>query len=272
MIDVLAIVAGQSNMQGAARTVTGATRDLAVSRFTGVTDPLPGCNNVGQGGSCLPMLLDLGLARGVRYHFWNGAIGGASVMHYTGRVGGVASGTASNPAANGFTTNEAVSGGTRAAIEGESDFDPYGLLARCRAAIAARPQFDRVVFLWSNGESDVGFGTAGNYADYRGAIDSVVRYMFASGVDAALVGLSSKHDTGTVSQYQFLQLGISEVVANLRGAGLPVYAGGDLFAYYGATPPLVPELSDPSRRVHLSIRGQELHALLWNAALQAAGW
>lgn len=268
---ILLVVTGQSNQQGAAYLEGGVVPARYVSRYTGVRDPLPGCNNINQGGSCWPYLIDFGLERGVKFDVVNYAIGGASAFHYTGRLGASISGgaDASVPAAQGYMSPYGLSGGTTALVEGNAGFDPFGLLSRTRAAIAARNvgQYEAVVSFWANGESDTGESAAA----YQGALESISNYLLASGSSAHFIGLTSKSASATTGQMDTLQTAVASAVANLSGQSKRVLSGPDLYAYWGSSPPLCYE-TNASTRVHLTLRGQEVQARLLDDALSAAGY
>jgi len=260
------IVTGQSNMQGAAMRWPGpripANIDRARSLRLGETDPYPGCNNSNQGGSCLPYLQDMMFARGWRLRVFNYAIGGASVFNYTGLAGATISSPA-NPAANGYMNGE-MSGGTTVQREGDAEFDPFSLLSRSRTVIQGLAgECDAIVSIWSNGESDHGTSAA----TYALGLGSVADYLIASGVDKHLIGLTLKIPTATDPNMVLLQQGVATAIASRPKCA----AGADLYAYFGSNPPLYPETGGGAY-VHLTLRGQEHHAKLWNAALQAAGY
>lgn len=267
MTRVLFVALGQSNWAGAAKSEQGGLPARRRSRKTGATDPLPGCNNINQGGSCFPMLIDHCYSRGVYLDVLNYAIGGASVWHYCGRVGAtVTGGLATTPAAQGYMDPVGLSGGTTTCVEGDSDFDPFGLLARARAAIAGRVaagRYDAVVSYWCNGESDAGNSAAA----YSGALQSVARYMIASGASKHMIGLTSKQASASGAHFDLMSQGIDLAVAAVPGAA----RGHDLWAKWGANPPLHAE-SDGTTYVHLTLRGQDVQARLVNAALAAAGY
>lgn len=268
---ILLVVTGQSNQQGAAYLEGGVVPSRYVSQYTGIRDPLPGCNNINQGGSCWPYLIDRGLERGVRFDVLNYAIGGASAFHYTGRLGASISGgaDASVPGAQGYMSPYGLSGGTTALVEGNSNFDPFSLLSRTRASIAARNvgQYDAVVSFWANGESDAGESAAA----YQGALESIANYLLASGSSAHFIGLTSKSASATTVQMDTLQTAVSAAVANLSGQSKRVLLGPDMYSYWGSSPPLCYE-KNASTRVHWTLRGQEIHAQLLDGVLDAAGY
>ena len=265
--DIAWIAEGQSNFQGAAMRYPGprltANIDRARSLRTGETDPFPGCNNSNQGGSCFPYVIDLARARGVRLHVFNYAIGGASVFNYTGLAGAVIT-SPTLPAANGYFSGGEMIGGTTVQTEGGADFDPFGLLARARAEVQrCLGKYDAVISSWSNGESDHGTSAA----TYALGLGSVADYMIASGVNKHLIGLTCKIPSASTANMQLLQQGVTTAIASRPKCA----AGADLFAYFGDSAPLYPETGGGAY-VHLTLRGQEHHAKLWNAALQAAGY
>lgn len=267
---ILLLAEGQSNFQGQAKDDTGYTKQYHVSK-TGARDPLPGCNNTQQGGSLWPYLIDLGLRRGVEYVPLNYAIGGASVFHYSGRVGASVSGGGDPtvPAAQGFMTPYGLSGGSTPCVEGDANFDPFGFCARGRAAVAARlsnDRFDDVVFLWSNGESDA--GTSAD--DYAKGLTSVANYALASGCSRAFIGLTSKHASGSVANFDILETGVSQALTRIQQTGGNAQWGANLYRVFGLEVPLFPE-TDGTSYVHLTLRGQLRHALAWNAVLSNAG-
>lgn len=264
---VLFVAVGQSNWQGAAKNEQGGQPARRRSRKTGATDPFPGCNNINQGGSCFPMLIDHCYARGVHLDVLNYAIGGASVWDYCGRVGAtVAGGSAATPAAQGYMSPVSLSGGTETCVEGDADFDPFDLLSRARAAIDSRVaagRYDAVVSYWCNGESDAG----NSAASYSAALQSVARYMLASGVDKHLIGLTSKQASASAGNFDLLAQGVDLAVAAVPGA----VKGHDLWRAEGSNPPLYAE-SDGTTYVHRTIRGQDVQARLVNEALRGVGY
>lgn len=269
---ILLISLGQSNEQGAAFLVGGIVRDRYISRYTGLLDPFPGCNNINQGGSFFPYLIDMGLERGVFFHMLNYAIGGASVASYTGRLGATITGGGdpSVPAAQGYMSPYGLSGGTSALVEGDAGFDPFGLLARSREAIdtaLAAQHFDAVVSLWSNGETDAGTSSAA----YQAHLESIGNYMLASGAEAHLIGLSSKGGSATGAQMSTLQSGVAAAITSMRAAGKNVHAGADMFARFGSSPPLYPEI-DGTTYVHGTLRYQEHRARMLDDILMKAGY
>lgn len=267
MKNILFVATGQSNWQGAAKNESGSTSVKVRSKYKGTTDPYPGCNNINQGGSCFPFLIDLCFQRGVNLDVLNYAIGGASVFHYSGRVGAsVTGGLATLPAQQGYMSPVSLSGGAATAVEGNGDFDPFSLCSRTRAAIAAKKAvrtYDAVVSYWQNGESDAGVSSVA----YAGGLSSVGQYMIASGADAHFIGLSSKQASATVGDYNNLTSGIDIAVA-----GNPKFIKGhSLYTYFGSSPPLYAE-SDATSYVHMTLRGQEIQAALVNQILKASGF
>lgn len=268
MREILLIGQGQSNLAGAACMEGGVVKAKHTSIYGSQTDPFPGCNNLGQGGSMFPYLIDRGRARGVNYTVLNYAIGGASVYHYTGRSGAaVSGGDAATPASVGYMGSIGLSGGSGVPAEIDADFDPFDLLSRSRTAIADPTGYESVVGIWSNGEADAGLSAAA----YQAGLEAVADYMLDSGVDALLIGLTSKHASASSANFNALQTGVTDAIAALVGETKPVFAGANLWAHYASTPPLYPE-TDASTRVHLTLRGQEVHAWLWDAKLAAAGY
>lgn len=265
----LMIALGQSNWAGAARNEGGGVPLRYRSIATGITDPLPMCGNANQGGSCFPLLIDIMYARGVRLDVFNAAIGGASIWDYCGRVGGTPPVSGATIIGQGYFLNgQRLSGGTGTCVEGDPDFDPFGLLAWARTALASASalDYDIVVSYWCNGESDAG-STAGSYAD---AQVSVANYMLGSAVDKHLIGLTCKQAAATAESFNILQQGITQAVAALKYQDKPVFRGHDMYARYGSAPPLYPE-PDGVSYVHLTMRGQEVQAHLASNALYAAG-
>lgn len=263
---VLMVSEGQSNWQGAGGNESG----LFVrrrSRWTGATDPFPGCNNLNQGASCFPLLIDLCRARGVQLDVLNYAIGGASAWDYCGRLGGVVSGgSAALPAQQGYMSPVSLSGGTSTLVEGDVGFDPFGLLARTRAAIAARlavTQYDAVISYWCNGESDAGNPAA----SYSTALQSIARYMLASGAQKHFIGLTSKQASASAGNFDLLAQGVDLAVAAVPGA----IKGHSCWAKWGSNPPLYAE-SDGTTYTHLTIRGQDVQSHLVNDVLAANGY
>jgi hypothetical protein len=266
---VLLVALGQSNWQGAARSESGGAPERYTSLYTGWRDPLPGCNNRGQGGSCFPLLIDLSWERGAKLDVWNGAIGGARVFDYCGLVGSTPTGGATTlPASQGYMSPCVLSGGTVAAVEGQGDFDPWGLLARARAyAQQMAGKYDAIVSYWVNGESDAGTG----HATYAAGLQSVADYMLASGVDRHIIGLTCMHGAGTTTQYDTLTTGVSLAVSNLQAAGKPVSQGHSMYAVYRTAPPLYPE-PGTTTYTHMTLRGQRRQAIETDAVLAALGY
>lgn len=262
-----AVFDGQSNFQGSANRWAGPRNSTTIDRFrsrrTGESDPYPGSNNNGQGGSLIPYLQDLLWERGIRLKVYNMAIGGASVFNYTGRLGAVIT-SPTVPASVGYFSGGEMTGGTTVQVEGGSDFDPFGLLARSRVAVQRlRQECDSVISLWSNGESDAGSSAS----QYAAGVGSVADYMIASGVDKHLIGLTCKIPSASTANMQLLQQGIAQAIATRPKCA----AGADLFDYWGDNAPLYPETGGGAY-VHLTLRGQQHHAQRWNLALQAAGY
>lgn len=253
MRDVLLVTTGQSNMRGNGRTDNGASFIQHNSVYRG---------NIDRQYSMLPYLVDLGIQRGVRYTCLNYAVGSASVTHYTGRVGATVTGSATDPLLNMTMGASGLSGGTTICTEGVAGFDPFGFLAAIRAAIAARPAFTEVYGLWSNGESD----SAISAADYQAGLESVANYLLGSGCTRVYLGLSSKPYSFGSGSYDTLQTGLTAAIAARVAAGKPVHAGANLWQAMGTTPPLYAE-TGTTYYVHLTDRGQERHAMLWDAAL-----
>lgn len=271
MREILLCVAGQSNQLGAAALEGGVVRVKATSSYLSQTDPFPGSNQLGQGGSMFPYLIDRARQRGVNYTIRNYAIGSASVDHYLGITGAtVTGGSASTPAAQGYMGAVGLSGGSGIPAEGDADFDPFGLLSRARAAIvAANPNsFDAAITCWANGESDTGKTAVA----YQARLEAIANYLLADGnVDAHFIGLSSKQAATSAANYDALQSGVGLAIAARQSAGKPVYQGGDLYAWYGVNPPLYPE-NDTTTRAHLTLRGQEVQAWRWDLKLASAGY
>lgn len=269
MSSVLLAFIDQSNIQGAAKIEGGVVNAKAISE-TGLTDPFPGCNNVGQGGSMFPYLIDFGRKRGVNYTILNYAIGGAGVYDYCGRVGATVVGSSTEPAARGYMGPNSITGGGGVPAEGASGFDPFGLLARTRAALSsAGSAFDAKVSCWATGGSDAGADLAYNQA----GLEAVANYMVNSGVTAHFIGMSSKNATATAPQFDVLQAAAAAAVAKLTGEGKSVRAGADMWQHYksrNTEAPLYPE-NDGVTRVHLILRGQMVQAWLWDQKLAAAG-
>ena len=257
---------GQSNQAGATLTDNGGVGALFTSSYTGVSDPLR--LNVNGGGSCLPYLIDLGLARGVNYIILNGAIGGASVYHYSGIVGATVTGSATDPAifCNMGSSGLSLSAGT-ACVEGDAQFDPFTFNARLRAAKALYPQITEWVGCWANAESDGGTASA----LYQAALVSNANYALASGVNKYLIGLSSSGNNSQATMDR-LQTAYLAAIGTLVGQGKNVAQGADLYAKWGMTPPLYTEKFAVATKVHLTKEGQRVQAELWNAALLAAGY
>ena len=215
----------------------------------------------------LPYLIDLGMDRGVRFQCFNYAIGGASAQQYTGRIGGTVVGDPALPAQLGFFSGGEYTGGTSTCVEGDPGFDPFSLLSRTRACVQSLAgKYDAVVTAWSNGESDAGLPSA----SYQAALSSIANYLFASGVDAHLIGLSSKPPSASAANYNLLEAGRVASIAALRANGRPAFDGGNGWLFWGEDAPLYPETG--GTRVHLTLAGQRQHATLWNDALQAAGF
>lgn len=267
MRKILLVAIGQSNWQGAAKVEQGGIQNRYRSVYTGVTDPLVGCNNWNQGGSCFPYLIDLCMERGVQLDVFNYAIGGASITHYTGKLGGSVVGNPADVANQGWMTGSEYTGGTSVLSEGDAGFDPFSLLSRTRAALVGKAsKYDAIVSYWVNGESDAGVGSA----TYSGFQVSVANYMLASGVNAHVIGLTSKQATATDNQFVLLQQGIAQAISLLKSQGKPVAAGHDMYAKFGANPPLYPETSGPY--VHMTLRGQEIQSILVNSTLSSIGY
>lgn len=265
---------GQSNKQGAACKWPGprnaAQRDRAVSLRTGQTDPYPGSNNTGQGGSMFPFLQDMLYARGIYLRVWNYAIGGASIYQYTGRLGATIS-TPTVPAANGYFSGGEMSGGTTVCVEGDADFDPFGLLARTRAAIqSVAGTSERIITSWSNGESDQAGVSRTQYGQAQGSIADYLRASIAFEQQAAhthLIGLSLQLDTTSSGDMVLMQ----QAIADALGTRTWTKPGADLFAEWGPNAPRYKD-SDTAGYVHLTLNpGQRRHAELEFAAMQGAG-
>lgn len=270
MKKILLIAIGQSNWQGAAKTEGGGAVAKYHSAVAGLTDPLPMCNNSGQGGSCFPKLIDIMACRGIRLDVYNAAFGGASIWDYCGRVGATVPVPGATIIAQGWLgSGQNITGGTPTCIEGDSGFDPLGLLARVRAAVVGASQFgyDAIISYWVNGESDAGASAA----TYAAAQVSVANYMVASGVTKHIIGLTSKQATASGANFQLLQQGIAQAVATCQGEGKPVASGHDMYAHYGSAPPLYPE-SNGTTYVHMTLRGQEQQAWLVNNTLYQLGF
>lgn len=272
MKSALIVKMGQSNKQGNAKLLSGVGSDKFQSLRTGMTEPFPGCNNAGQGGSSTPFLVDLLIAQGVMPTVIDATIGGASAFLFCGRQGWALTGNAADPAALGYSSTVTYTGTSTNAVlrEGDAGFDPCGLLARTRAMIAAQmasKRFDAVLVLWGQSESDVSYGQAGYYAIWRDALLSIGDYMAASSVDKVLYSLSVQYGATTAVQMQYMQQAIAEAVAARPWA----YKGPDLFALWGPNAPLVPEPPpNGATRVHLDLRGQQIYGQKWLDALLAA--
>ncbi len=258
---------GQSNQQGATLTDNGGSGALFTSAYTGETEPFR--LNANGGGSCLPRLVDLGLARGVKFMFFNGGIGGASATHFSGVVGAsVVGGSAATPAAACNMSGVGLSAGTGvAAVEGGPQFDPFGLLARMRAIKLQWPQITEWVGTWANAESD-GLTSA---SLYQGSIETIGNYLLASGCNKFLCGLSSAGQADSTGMNK-LQTAYRAALTKMASEGKQVARGGDLYDVFGLFPPLYDERFAPGTRVHLTLEGQRKQAEAWNAALLAAGY
>lgn len=252
MRDVLLVTLGQSNMRGNGRTDNGATFIQHDSVYRG---------NIDRQYSMMPYLVDLGIQRGIRYTCLNYAVGSASITHYTGRVGATVTGSATDPLLNMSMGASALSGGTTICTEGVAGFDPFGFLNAVRNAIAARTAFDEVWALWSNGESD----SAISGADYQAGLQSITNNLITSGCTRVYLGLSSKPYSYGAGAYDNLKSAIASALAAMPS--LPVYAGADLYTAFGSKPPLYAE-TGTTTYVHLTDRGQERHAMLWDAVLR----
>lgn len=268
--NVLVVKAGQSNWQGGAKEINGPGVKRFRSLRTGFTDPYFGNNNVGQGGGPTSYLMDLLWARGIMADVIDGSIGGASAFLYTGRAGWALTGSATDPANLGYSSTVSYTGSSSAAVlrSGDVGFDPCNLLGRIATMMTQRLSakvYDDVWILWSQSESDVSYGQAGFYNYWRDALLSVADRLILAGGLKAFFGLSVQAGATTAAQMQFLQLAITEAVAARPWA----YKGADLFARYGSLAPLIPEVHpNTSTRVHLDIRGQQVHAHLWDDALR----
>lgn len=254
MRNVLLVTTGQSNMRGNGRTDNGASFVLHPSVYRGDLDTRY---------SMVPYLVDLGIQRGVRYTCLHYAIGESSVVHWTGRVGATVTGSASTPLTTMTMGGSSISGGTTICVEGDADFDPFGFLGAIRSAIAARPAFTEIYGLWSNGESD----SATSAADYQAALESISNHLLGSGCTRVYLGLSSKPYSFGGASYDTLQSGVNAAIAARVAAGKPVYAGANLWQAMGTKPPLYAE-TGTTYYAHLTDRGQEIHARLWDAALR----
>lgn len=274
MRNVLIVKSGQSNWQGAAKLVSGVGNDRHRSLRYNTSEPYPLQNSYQQGGGATPYLLDLLWARGVRADILDGTIGGASGSLHAGRAGWTLVGDPTEPARSGFSSAVSYTGSSTAAVqrEGDSAFDPCGLLSRIRVAMTERlaaRTYDDVWVLYGQSESDVGNGTAPLYGYWRDCILSIGDYLQASGARRVLYGLSVQQGSATTSQMQYLQQAITEAAASRPWAA----RGADLFARWGVGAPLIPEVTGDAApvRVHLDLRGQEIHAHEWITALSAAG-
>ena len=257
--------AGQSNQQGATLTDNGASGAKFVSVYTGEVEPFR--LNANGAGSCLPRLVDLGLARGVKYLILNGAIGGSAARFFPGTIGATVGGQ-SIPVATLNTSGASLTGGTGVICrEGDAGFDPFGLLGRMRTAKAAYPQITEWIGTWANAESDGGTTTQA----YRDALVSIGNYFLASGCGAFFPGLSASGGNSSANM-NALSAGVDEAIALMRSQGKRVYRGADLYARFGMSPPLYPERSSPATKVHLTFEAQRVQAELWDAAFAKAGY
>lgn len=265
---------GQSNRQGAGCKWPGPRnadqRDRAVSLSTGQTDPYPGSNNTGQGGSMFPFLQDMLYARGIYLRVWNFAIGGASIYQYTGRVGASIS-TPTVPAAVGYFSGGEMSGGTSVCVEGNADFDPFTLLDRMRKAIqSVAGTSERIITSFSNGESDQSGISRTQYGQAQGSIADYLRASVPADLRAIhdhLIGWSLQLDTTTNADMVLGQLAISDALATRPWA----HPGADLFAEWGPNAPRYKD-GDGAGYVHLMTHpGQRRHAELEFRAMQNAG-
>lgn len=273
MKNVLIVKIGQSNFQGAARGINGVTRELQLSRYSGQTDPYPMCNNLNKGGGIDSFLIDRLFKKGIKAKMIDCTIGGASIFLYTGRQGWVLTGTPTDPANLGYSSTVSYTGTSTNAVlvEGDSGFDPCGLLARTRARIAiekANGGYDSIWVFWSNGESDVSYGQASFHQYYTAALNSIIAYVKASGADKCMIGMTIKYSGATVSNMDYLSLAVDNAIAQNTNT----YKGADLYVRFGSDAPLIPE-SPPNgaTRVHMDLRGQEIHAKLWVDAIEKAG-
>lgn len=259
------LVFGQSNQAGATLSDNGGVAALFTDEDTGLTDPLPPNSN--GGGSMWPLVSQLGSARGVRYKILNGAVGGASVAHFTGIVGATVTGSQTDPLIfhNMGSSGLSTAAGTPC-VEGDAAFDPFGFLASLRTLKATFPQITSWVGFFSNAESDGGMSAA----QYQAHLVSISNYCFASGCDTMLLGLSS---SGNNSQNNMdtLAAGRAAAVAQLIAAGKNVFDGPNLYRKFGMTPPLYTEKYAVATKVHLTKEGQRVQGELMNAALIAAG-
>lgn len=254
----------QSNGQGATLTDNGGQGAKFTSRYTGETDPFR--LNSNGGGSCWPLLVDLGLARGVKYIILNGGIGGAAIRFFPGTVGATVGGQ-TIPVSTLNTSGASLTGGTgEICREGDAGFDPFGLLIRMRTAKATYPQITEWAGLWSNAESDVGT----SLSSYRDALVSIGDYFLDSGCVAYLPGLSASGGNNSGSM-NTLSAGVDAAIALMQSQGKRVSRGADLYARFGMSPPLYPERTSPATKVHLTLEAQRVQAELWNAALMADG-
>jgi len=160
-----------------------------------------------------------------------------------------------------------LSGGTVPAVEGQSDFDPFGFCARARAQIVAYPQITDVISLWANAESDGGT----SQANYQAALESISNYMLASNSKKHFIGLSSSgnNSQANMDKLQAARLG---ALSSLIGAGKSVAEGADLYVKFGMNAPLYPEKTQPATKVHLTAEGQRVHAALWDSSFLAGGY
>ena len=276
------ILLGQSNQSGT--SYAGGHVDNYISQNTGLRDPFLGTHWPIEGGSCLPFLIDLGMARNVRYHACNCAIGSASIMDFVGLVGATVSGSQSYPLTYGSMGSSGLtaSAGAAPVAYGGSGFDPFGLLANALQGAKNRlPNMSSWVVLWANGEADAGtYGSSPANLLYQQAIYNLAYYWHQQGVQFFLPGLSSCPAT-MLGGYPYLQTAVVAAVAHIQAAGWPNFTcaeGADLFRFWGGNLP-TPVSNAPLYRemiinsgvsVHQTLRGQMLAAQQWNNALIAA--
>ncbi len=248
---------GQSNQQGATLSDNGGTGALRTSAATGNAEPYWG--NANGGGSCLPVLEDFGAQRGKRYIIFNGAIGGAAIEHFCGVVGAtVTGGSAATPVAARNMSGVGLTAGTGVpAVEGGGTFDPFGMLARARAALQSYPQITEWIGMFANAESNGGSSTA----FYQACHISIANYLFTSGCRAYFAGLSASGNNSQANM-DTLSAGVTGAIQALRATGKNAHRGPDLYAQFGMNPGLYDERFAPGTRVHLNDATQYWQGIL----------
>ncbi|MDT7836463.1 hypothetical protein [Aquabacterium sp. OR-4] len=182
----------------------------------------------------------------------------------------------------------ATSVGSMAAFKvlrsGDFGFDPLGLLARTKTNLdAISGVSERWVFM-ANGQSDAQASLANQptiRSWYKQAVESMVDYFVAQGYRVAL-GFTCFSPNYTVfadptypDQFATLQLAINDALTVTYAGNASVIAGGDLYDYWGRTPPTYPEPPATSivgaNAPHLLASAYPEYAQVWADALAASG-